>query len=89
MEELVEAVTTRLARQVELKCEIYKQAEKLRADVVHLLSTELTAPLEGILGLTSAMMREYSIIPPEKVFVNARQINESVLRLNQLTKSLT
>ncbi|MDB6065523.1 MAG: hybrid sensor histidine kinase/response regulator [Pedosphaera sp.] len=89
MEELLEAVTTRLARQVELKCEIYKQAEKLRADVVHLFSKELTAPLEGILGLTSSMMQEYSVIPPERVFVTARQIKESILRLNQLTQSLT
>jgi two-component system sensor histidine kinase/response regulator len=88
-EELLEAVTTRLARQVELKCEIYKQAEKLRADVVNLFSKELTAPLDGILGISSAMMQEHNIIPREKVFVNARQIKESILRLNQLARSLT
>jgi two-component system sensor histidine kinase/response regulator len=87
-DELIEAVATRLSRQTELKSEIYLRAEKLREDVVHLLSKELTAPLESILGLTSTMMKEYSRIAPEKVFVNARQINESVLRLNQLAKSL-
>lgn len=88
-DELLEAVATRLARQAELKSEIYLRADKLREDVVHLLSRELTAPLDGILGLTSTMMKEYARIAPEKVFVNARQINESVLRLNQLAKSLT
>jgi K+-sensing histidine kinase KdpD len=71
-----------------LKCEIYKRADKLREDVVHLLSTELMAPLDGILGMTSQMMQEYGALPPEKVFVNARQINESVLRINLLAKSL-
>lgn len=87
-EELLEAVTTRLARQAELKSEIYLRAEKLREDVVHLLSKELTAPLDSILGLTSAMMKEYARLAPENVFVSARQINESILRLNQLAKSL-
>ena len=87
-EELLEAVAMRLARQAELKSEIFLRAEKLRDDVVHLLSKELTAPLDDILGLTSTMMKEYARLAPEKVFVNAREINESVLRLNQLAKSL-
>ena len=87
-DELLEAVATRLARRVELQTEIYLRAGKLREDVVHLLTQELTGPLDGILGLTSAMMKEYARIAPEKVFVTARQINESVLRLNQLAKSL-
>jgi len=88
-EELIEAVTTRLARQAELKCEIYKRAEKLRENVVHLLSTEMVGPLDGILNMTSEMMRDSSELAPEKVFVHARHINESVTRLNQLAKSLT
>jgi CheY-like chemotaxis protein len=87
-DELIDAVSTRLARRSDLKCEIYKRADKLREDVVHLLSTELMAPLDGILGMTSQMMQEYGALPPEKVFVNARQINESVLRINLLAKSL-
>jgi two-component system sensor histidine kinase/response regulator len=87
-EELLEAVTARLAKQAELQCEIYNKAEKLRRDVVQLLSREIAGPLDGILGLTSNMMREYAVLPRERVFVNARQINESVLRLNQLAKSL-
>jgi two-component system, sensor histidine kinase and response regulator len=87
-DELLEAVATRLSRQAELKSEIYLRAEKLRDDVVHLLSKELTAPIDGILGLTSTMMKEYARIAPEKVFVSAREINETMLRLDQLAKSL-
>ncbi|EEF57266.1 response regulator [Pedosphaera parvula] len=86
--ELIEAVTARLAKQAELKCEIYKQAVKLRADVVHLLSQEITGPIDSILDLTTTMMREHSFLSPEKVFVSARQINDSLIRLNQLARSL-
>jgi two-component system sensor histidine kinase/response regulator len=87
-EELVEAVTARLAKQSELQCEIYKKAEKLRHDVVQLISQEIAGPLDGILGLTSDMMKDPAALPPEKVFAKARQIRESVERLNQLAKSL-
>ncbi len=87
-EELLEAVTARLAKQAELQCEIYKKAEKLRQNIVHLLSREMTGPLDGILGLSSSMIREYAALQPEQVLVNVRQINESVQRLNQLAKSL-
>ncbi|HEX3798818.1 MAG TPA: response regulator [Verrucomicrobiae bacterium] len=87
-EELLEAVTIRLARQSELKSEMYKRADKLRTDVVHLLTQEITGPLDGIMGLTAAMIREYSALPPETVLAHARHINESVTRLTQLTKSL-
>jgi two-component system, sensor histidine kinase and response regulator len=88
-QELLEAVTSRLARQAELKCEIYKRADKLRENIVQLFSREIAAPLDSILGLTSAMMRDHAALSPEKVFVNARHINESVSRLNQMARSLT
>jgi CheY-like chemotaxis protein len=87
-EELLEAVTTRLARQTELECDIFKRAEKLRRGVDQLLAREMTGPLDGILGLTAEMMRGSGEIPPEKVAERARQINESVARLNQLAKAL-
>ena len=87
-EELIEAVTIRLSRQSELKSEMYKRADKLRSDVIHLFSREFTDPLDGIMGLTAAMIREYSALQPEAVLAHARHINESVTRLNQLAKSL-
>ena len=87
-EELLEAVTTRLSRRSEIKTEIYKRADKMHEDVVHLLAQEITGSLDGILDVTSSMIKEYSALPPETVLVNARHINDSVARLNQLAKSL-
>jgi CheY-like chemotaxis protein len=87
-EELFEAVATRLARQTELKCEFFKHAEKMRKGVEHLFAREITGPLDGILGLTAEMLRDAGRAQPEKVAESARRINESILRLNQLAKSL-
>ena len=87
-EELFEAVATRLARQTELKCEFFKHAEKLRKGVDHLFAREIRGPLDGILGLTAEMLRDAGQAQPEKVAESARRINESILRLNQLAKSL-
>jgi two-component system sensor histidine kinase/response regulator len=87
-EELLEAVATRLARQTELKCGVYKHAEKLRKDVEHLLAREFTAPLNGILGLTTPLMKDAGLLSPEKVSASARQISETVHRLNRLAASL-
>ena len=87
-EELMEAVTTRLAKQAELQCEIYKKAEKLRQDVTHLISREISGPLDGVLGLTSSMIKDYQALPPETILKNARQIKDSVTRVNLLAKSL-
>jgi len=87
-EELLETVTTRLARQTEIRCDAYKQAEKLRKGVDHLLSHEFIAPLDGILGVTADMMRNPAPISSDKLSAHARQITESVVRLNQLAKSL-
>ena len=61
----------------------------MRKDVGQLLCRELTAPLGGILEVTRSIMKESGTVPAEKVLVNARQINESIFRLDQLAKSLT
>jgi len=87
-EELLEAVTTRLARQSELKTDFFRRSEKLRDAVAHLLSTEIAGSLDGILGVSAGMIREYSRLAPETVLANAQQINDSATRLNELAKSL-
>lgn len=87
-EELLEAVATRLARQTEIRFEAYRQAEKLHKGVDHLLLREFTAPLDGILGVTAGMMRQTAPVPADQATAQARQITESVVRLNQLAKSL-
>lgn len=87
-EELLEAVTTRLDRCAEFKSEMYKRAEKLSGNVAHLFTQELSGSLDGILGLTSEMMADYHKLAPEAILANARHINESAARINQLAKSL-
>jgi len=46
-EELIEAVTTRLARQAELKCEITSARKSCARTSFTLLSTELVGPLDA------------------------------------------
>jgi CheY-like chemotaxis protein len=88
-EELIEAVTTRLSRQSELRSEIYKRADKLRDNIVRLLSSEFAGPLNGVVSITAAMIREYSALPPETVLAHARHINDSAARLVELAKNVS
>ncbi len=81
-------MTSRLARRTEVECACYNRAEKMRKGVDHLLAQELTRPLEGILGLTAEMLRNSSQLAMERVAASARQIKESVLRLNELARTL-
>lgn len=86
--DLLEAVTIRLARKSELECECFKRAERLRKGIDHLLARDITGPLNGILNLTGEMLRDPGKLAPDKIASNARQINESVLRLNELAQTL-
>src|SRR5581483_7034484 len=87
-DELLEAVSSRLARHVELKCQVHKQAERLRDEVLHILSLEIGRPLDDILQTTSQLMDERALAQPEKVFEKVRKISESVRRVNQLARGL-
>jgi two-component system, sensor histidine kinase and response regulator len=86
--ELLEAVTSRLARQTELECEFYKRAEKFHRGVDNLFVREITGPLDGIAGMTTELVRDANQMPPEKVAERARRINETVARLNRLAKTM-
>lgn len=87
-EELMEAVMSRLERHEEMLYEAAKRAEKLHADVLHLVTEEMKAPLNGILGTAASMMRDHATLQPEKIFSRAHDISDSVLRLNQLKSKL-
>lgn len=83
-EELVEAVVSRLVRHAEMQAQIERHVEAMRHEAVQKISKELAAPLHGILGLVSNLRREFPSLDTEQVFVNARQINESISRFGQL-----
>jgi two-component system sensor histidine kinase/response regulator len=85
-EELVQAVVSRLVRQMELEWEASQRAEKLRADAVHQFSEEISAPINGLLGAVTSIMVDYACMRPEAASDGARQINESAARLNQLAQ---
>jgi CheY-like chemotaxis protein len=85
-EELVQAVVSRLVRQMELEWEAAQRAEKLRADAVHQYAEELSAPINNLLGAVTSIMVDYACMRPEAATDGARQINESATRLNQLAQ---
>jgi len=87
-EELIEAIMSRLERHEEMLYDAAKRAEKLRADVLHLVTEEMKAPLNGILGAAAALMRDHATLRPEKIFARAHDISDSALRLNHLTNKL-
>jgi two-component system sensor histidine kinase/response regulator len=86
--ELIEAVTTRLEKLVQLECHSFKKVDELRDRIARLLSRELTAPLTGIVSATSVMMHRCDQLGPDEVFDTARGINQSAQRLNNWVKSL-
>ncbi len=83
-DELIEAVVSRLVRHAELQAVAQKRAERLRDEAVLQISAELTAPINGILGVVSSMRRESPSLDTEHVFANACRLNESVVRLGQM-----
>lgn len=87
-DELLEAVTTRLARKTELEHEHFKRAEKLHKGVDNLLVREISGPLNGIIGLTTELARDAGRMAPESVAERARRITETAARLDQLAKTL-
>jgi two-component system, sensor histidine kinase and response regulator len=85
-EELVQAVVSRLVRQMDLEWEAIQRAEKLRADAVHQLTEEISDPINGLLGAVTSIMVDYACMRPEAATDGVRQINESAERLNQLAQ---
>lgn len=86
-DELVQAVVSRLVRHSELEWESIQRAEKMHHDAVNKMSSELSAPLNGLLGAITSIMVDYAAMNPEGAYTTSRQINESAARLNELAQS--
>ena len=86
--ELVEAVTTRLEKLVELECHSFKKMDELRSRISKLLTHELEVPLTGIVSATSVLMRRCDHLGPDEVFHSARSIHQSAQRLHHRVKTL-
>lgn len=85
-EELVQAVVSRLVRQMDMEWEAMQRAEKLRADAVHQFSEEISEPINGLLGAVTSIMVDYACMRPDAATDGVRQINESAAQLNQLAQ---
>jgi CheY-like chemotaxis protein len=86
--ELIEAVTTRLEKLVQLECHSFKKADELRERISKVLTRELSAPLTGIVNTTSDLMHHCDQLGPDEVFTSARSIHQSAQRLNQWVRNL-
>jgi len=87
-EDLVEAVHSRIARHGELRQAMQRDAARLSNKVVQMISTELKAPLEGIMGAATRLIEDYPNLTTDKVISSARRINESAERLNDFARNL-
>jgi two-component system, sensor histidine kinase and response regulator len=86
-EELIEAVVSRLVRHAQMQAALEARAEKMRNEAVQQISEELAAPVTGLLGLASTLRRESPSLDTERVFLNARRISDSVLRIGQMVEN--
>ncbi len=86
--ELIEAVTARLEKYVQLETRSLKKVDEIRGQMSKLLSDEMAVPLTGIVSVTSAMMERCDDLEPAEVFDRARHINQSAQRLHQWVKNL-
>ena len=86
-DELVQAIVSRLVRQMEMEWDASQRAEQVRVDALRKISREIAAPIDGLLGAVTSIMVDYASLNPEAASLNARQINESTARLNLLAQN--
>jgi two-component system, sensor histidine kinase and response regulator len=83
-EEVLTAVSTRLARQAVLAQKAQTKLDALRANIALALPHELRIPLTSILGFSELMMEEPASLPPRDIQDFARSINLAGRRLQDL-----
>jgi two-component system, sensor histidine kinase and response regulator len=84
VQELVNAVTTRLAKKAAVQRLSERKLEELRGNIGLALPHELLTPLNGILGLATLLQDEQAVGRMEEVRDFARSIQSSALRLHRL-----
>jgi signal transduction histidine kinase len=82
--ELVDAVTTRLAKKAAVQRLSERKLEELRDNIGLALPHELLTPLNGILGLAALLQDNEAVTSLEEVQDFARSIQVSALRLHRL-----
>ncbi|NEO61384.1 MAG: hybrid sensor histidine kinase/response regulator [Moorea sp. SIO4G2] len=84
-DELLGAITTRLAKQMAVEQESQKQVDELRDNITHALPHELRTPLNGILNLAQFLIEDYDTIERGEAMEMLQEIRVSGERLYRLT----
>ncbi len=78
-EDLLQAITARLARREMIVRQFQNKMDELRQSMAKMLPHELRTPLTGILGFSSVLLEDYATLSSEEI----RRIAESIHRAGQ------
>lgn len=85
--ELLQSITTRLAKQEAIARQSQSKLDELRSHITLSLPHELHTPLNGIIGISEIFRSEYDSIPPAEILELAEDLNSSAKRLYQLIQN--
>jgi two-component system sensor histidine kinase/response regulator len=85
--ELLQSITTRLAKQEAIARQSQSKLDELRSHITLSLPHELHTPLNGIIGISEILLSEYDSIPPDEILELAEDLNSSAKRLYQLIQN--
>jgi two-component system, sensor histidine kinase and response regulator len=86
-DELLGAVTTRLAKQVAIARESQKKLDDLRENITYSLPQELRTPLNLILSHSQLLLDNYYNVDPQEALKRLKDINSSGKRLYRLVQN--
>lgn len=86
-QELLSAVTTRLAKQQAIERETEQKLDELRANITQALPHELRTPLNGILNNTKLLIDNYDLTEREEALQMLEEIHTSGERLFRLIQN--
>ncbi len=83
-DELLQAVSTRLAKQAAVAQKLSAKMDNLRSSIAMALPHELRTPLTGILGYSDILLEDYASLQVQDVLELAQGINSAAWRLQGL-----
>jgi CheY-like chemotaxis protein len=83
-DELLQAVSTRLAKQAAVAKKLETKMDNLRSSIALSLPHELRTPLTGILGYSDILLEDYASLQVQDVLELAQGINSAARRLQGL-----
>jgi two-component system sensor kinase len=87
LEELLNAIAVRLARQVTVNQAAHQEMDQLRQNITRALPHELLTPLNGILGTTEILRDFYDSMNKAEILSSIKDIQDSGKRLYRLVQN--